>query len=231
MAPLLNTNLQAFNLTVSTLLKQPSHLLPNLTISTFLDLPEQIGAHLPSRSPNEGEKPNIKALILDKDNTLCPPNTTSIPTPYLQKLEQLRTSPTSPFNLKTNPDGVLIVSNTAGSRPGSRRYENEARTLEEKLRYLRIPVFRVRSSSEGGDGGVITRPDEVVVVGDRLGTDTLMAAQMGSWSVWCKDGVTHSVSNEPGMDYRGFLAKVEIVLERYLRETKGVKVRVPKGWE
>ena len=79
--------------------------------------------------------------------------------------------------------------------------------------------------------GVIDRPDQVVVVGDRLGTDTLMAAQMGAWSVWCKDGVTHSVTDQPGMDYRGFLAKVEIVLERYLRENRGLKARVPEGWE
>ena len=78
---------------------------------------------------------------------------------------------------------------------------------------------------------MIDRPHEVVVVGDRLGTDTLMAAQMGSWSVWCKDGVTHSVTDQPKMDYRGFLAKVEMVLERYLRESRGLKARVPEGWE
>jgi phosphatidylglycerophosphatase GEP4 len=257
MAPLLNTNLQAFNLTVSTLLKQPSHFLPNLTIPTFLELPEQIGQHLVSSAPttepkNERKIPKIKALILDKDNTLCPPHTTTIPKPYLDKLEQLRTSPTSPFNINTNPDGILIVSNTAGSRPDVQKYVDEAKTLEEKLRDLRIPVFRVQpstTSSTDGTAGrrkpfcgpdvlawfrerrVITQPDEVVVVGDRLGTDTLMAAQMGSWSVWCKDGVTHSVTDQPGMDYRGFLAKVEIVLERYLREDRGIKARVPKGWQ
>ncbi|KUL85850.1 hypothetical protein ZTR_07368 [Talaromyces verruculosus] len=267
MAPLLNTNLQAFNLTVSTLLKQPSHFLPNLTIPTFLELPEQIGQHLASStssttSPPEQKPqriPQIKALILDKDNTLCPPHTTTIPKPYLDKLEQLRTSPTSPFNINTNPDGVLIVSNTAGSRPDVQKYVDEARTLEEKLAYLRIRVFRVQAPATTGstDGagvgagargrrkpfcgpdvlawfrerGVINQPDELVVVGDRLGTDTLMAAQMGSWSVWCKDGVTHSVTDQPGMDYRGFLAKVEIVLERYLRESRSVKARVPNGWE
>lgn len=151
---------------------------------------------------------------------------------------------------------MLIVSNTAGSRPGVIKYEDEARILEEKLRELRIHVFRVQpttttasvdgAGSHGGkrkpfcgpdvlawfrERGVINQPDEVVVVGDRLGTDTLMAAQMGSWSVWCKDGVTHSTTDQPGMDYRGFLAKVEIVLERYLRETKGIKARVPNGWE
>lgn len=143
------------------------------------------------------------------------------------------------------------MSNTAGSRPDVQKYVDEAKTLEENLAHLKIQVFRVQSPAGSTDGigwkrkpfcapdvlawfrqrGVITQPDEVVVVGDRLGTDTLMAAQMGSWSVWCKDGVTHSVTNQQGMDYRGFLAKAEIVLGRYLRERRGVKARVPKGWE
>jgi phosphatidylglycerophosphatase GEP4 len=274
MAPL-NTNLQAFNLSVSTLLKNPSHFLPNLTISTFLDLPEQIGNHLLPSSPtsttttaaktnlerekNGARNPKISALVLDKDNTLCPPNTISIPAAYMRKLELLRTSPTSPFNQHTNPDGVLIVSNTAGSRPGSARYENEARELEKALLHLRIPVFRVQAPSPSpspagagaGEGtgprrkpfcgpdvlawfrerGVVQSADEIAVVGDRLGTDTLMAAQMGAWSVWCKDGVRHSASGDGDVDYRGFLAKAETVLERYLRENRKVRPRVPPGWE
>lgn len=99
---------------------------------------------------------------------------------------------------------------------------------------------------------VINRPDEVAVVGDRLGTDVLMAsAEMGSWSVWCKDGVVMADPNAPDHnghhsqtnrekqgqgkrnrkeDYRGFMAKMETVLESYLRETRGVKPAVPDSW-
>lgn len=265
---MLNTNLQAFNLTVSTLLKTPSHLLPNLTISTFLDLPEQLGPHLhPSSTSSSSSStikttatatsqkpthPSIRALVLDKDNTLCPPNTTTLPKAYMDKLERLRTSPTSPFNQTRNPHGILIVSNTAGSRP---RYEAEAQDLESRLKHLQIPVFRV-VAPDGNSGeskepkkrkpfcgeqvmgwfrerGVVSNADEVAVVGDRLGTDVLMAAQMGAWSVWCKDGVTHGVGRDAGrvdMDYRGFLAKVEIAMERYLRESRGLPARVPPGW-
>ncbi|KAH8704125.1 mitochondrial PGP phosphatase [Talaromyces proteolyticus] len=253
-----NSNLQAFNLTVSTLLKNPSHLLPNLTISTFLDLPEQLGLHLTptststptSKATSESsskEKVTIRALVLDKDNTLCPPNTITFPPAYLHKLESLRTSPTSPFNQTTNPHGILIVSNTAGSRPESAAYENEARRLEqETLKHLKIPVFRVQPGKGRKpfcgpevlawfrEKGVVDSADQVAVVGDRLGTDVLMAAQMGAWSVWCKNGVTHGVGKDAekvNMDYRGFLAKVEIVMERYLRESRGLKPRVPRGWE
>jgi phosphatidylglycerophosphatase GEP4 len=34
----------------------------------------------------------------------------------------------------------------------------------------------------------VTRPDQIVIVGDRLCTDVLMANMMGSWAVWVKDG-------------------------------------------
>jgi phosphatidylglycerophosphatase GEP4 len=251
---MVNSNLQAFNLTVSTLLKTPSHLLPNLTIPTFLDLPEQLGAHLVRQPPSPSSSsssssstekpptPSIRALVLDKDNTLCPPNSITFPTRYLAKLESLRTSPTSPFNQTRNPHGILIVSNTAGSRPS---YEAEARALEARLQHLDIPVFRANNNKRkpfcGADvlawfreRGVVSSADEIAVVGDRLGTDVLMAAQMGAWSVWCKDGVTHGVGNQADrvdMDYRGFLAKVEVAMERYLRETRGLAPRVPPGWD
>ncbi|KAL1980428.1 hypothetical protein VTN96DRAFT_4154 [Rasamsonia emersonii] len=266
MAPLFNSNIHAFNLTVSTLLKNPSHLIPNLTISTFLDLPEQLGPHLypqkqqqqqtssststsssSSSSPKRQQQhPTIRALVLDKDNTLCAPKTIEFPTPYLRKLESLRTSPTSPFNLSRNPNGILIVSNTAGSRPDSAVYEAEARQLEEKLASLRIPVFRVPRGARRKpfcgaevlawfrERGVVEHADEIAVVGDRIGTDTLLAAEMGAWSVWCKDGVKHGIGADAGrenMDYRGFLAKMEVVMEKYLREKRGLKARVPKGWE
>ena len=75
---------------------------------------------------------------------------------------------------------------------------------------------------------------QIAVVGDRFGTDVLMAAQMGAWSVWCKDGVTYGVgehAERSDMDYRGFLAKVEVAMEKYLRETRGIAPRVPEGWE
>ena len=35
----------------------------------------------------------------------------------------------------------------------------------------------------------VTRPEQVVVVGDRLTTDVMMANLMGSYAVWVKDGV------------------------------------------
>ncbi|KAK2740658.1 hypothetical protein FQN57_006028 [Myotisia sp. PD_48] len=257
-----NTNIAAFNLTISTLLRNPSLLLPTLTIPTFLQLPEdELGRHLlhqpaSSLSPSPASSsryPTIRALVIDKDNTLAPPHTTTLPPQYKQKLTALRTNPASPFNLSTNPGGILIVSNTAGSNPNSQRYEAEADKLEEDLHDLKIRVFRSHrrkdSASLGGRGsvikkpfshravldylieqGVVKGPDEVAIVGDRIGTDVLMAGLMGSWSVWVREGVRHDLSGEQGRDYRGVLAKAERHLERYLRR-RGVGPSIPTGWE
>lgn len=111
------------------------------------------------------------------------------------------------------------------------------RELEKELGELRIPVFRLPEGSEKKpfcgrevlewfrERGVVSRADEIAVVGDRLGTDVLLAVEMGSWSVWCRDGVT-----EGGREMN-LLEKMEVWVEKYLRESRGLKAPVPKGWE
>lgn len=41
------------------------------------------------------------------------------------------------------------------------------------------------------DHANVTSPNQIVVVGDRLTTDVMMANMMGFWSVWIKDGVVN----------------------------------------
>lgn len=237
-----NSNLRGFNHAVATLLKQPAQFLPHLTIPTFTHLPEDLGPHLrPSTSTSISEKtriPNIRALVLDKDNTLCPPKSTAFPPQILQKLQSLRTSPTSPFRASQNPHGILIVSNRAGSHPS---FDAEVHEIESQLAHLSIPVFRLPPGTEKKpfcadevvqwfrERDVITSPNEIAVVGDRLGTDVLMAGMMGSWSVWCKEGVYEA--GEAGKPERNVLEKMEVWIERFLREKKGLRAPTPTGWE
>ena len=248
-----NSNLRGFNHAVHTLLKQPTQFLPHLTIPTFTHLPEDLGQHLVrTREPSnkdpsnpQTEKPTpptriptIHALVLDKDNTLCPPKTTTFPPQILSKLTALRTSPTSPFNQSRNPHGILIVSNRAGSHP---RYDAEIQSLESQLSHLSIPVFRLPPGTDKKpfcgeevvrwfrERGVVKGPGEIAVVGDRLGTDVLMAVGMGSWSVWCKEGVFEE--GEVGKPKRNVLERMEVWIERYLREGRGCTAPVPRGWE
>ncbi|KAJ6127305.1 hypothetical protein N7523_002917 [Penicillium sp. IBT 18751x] len=234
-----NSNLAAFNLAVQTLLKQPAQFLPHLTIPTFTHLPEELGPHLINKGTEKPPRtPTIRALVLDKDNTLCAPKTTALRPQILAKLQSLRTSPTSPFHQGRNPHSILIVSNRAGSHPS---FEKEVHELESQLAHLQIPVFRLPEGTAKkpfcGDEvlkwfkkrDVVKSPDEIAVVGDRLGTDVLMAGLMGSWSVWTKEGAFEV--GEEGKPERNLLEKMEVWIERYLRERKGLRAPTPKGWE
>jgi phosphatidylglycerophosphatase GEP4 len=237
-----NSNLRGFNYAVQTLLKQPSQFLPHLTIPTFTHLPENPSAKLVSSRKAQADlhkphTPTIRALVLDKDNTLCAAKTTTFPPQILSKLASLRTSPTSPFNITTNPNSILIVSNRAGSHP---TFDHEVSELEAQLAHLQIPVFRLPAGAEKkpfcGDEvvqwfrerGVVESSHEIAVVGDRLGTDVLMAGMMGSWSVWCKEGVFDI--GEEGKPERNILEKMEVWIEGFLRN-RGFEAPLPKGWD
>ncbi|KAL9624174.1 MAG: hypothetical protein Q9160_001696 [Pyrenula sp. 1 TL-2023] len=92
----------------------------------------------------------------------------------------------------------MIVSNSAGKTQSS-KHENDARDLESQLG---LPVLRHWSTGsrlqKPGigpyvaqhllDRGVVSSPQEIAVVGDRMLTDFMMARLMGSWSVVLEDG-------------------------------------------
>lgn len=236
-----NTNIRGFSQAVHTLLKTPSQFLPHLTISTFTDLPEKnLGEHLQYAQssptlPTTTHKtppppiPTIRALAIDKDNTLCHPKTTEIPAHIYAKLQSLRTTSFSA------PDSILIVSNRAGSHP---IFGTEVTALESRLSALNIPVFRLPDGCEKKpfcgeevvrwfrEKGVVRGAEEVAVVGDRLGTDGVMAGLMGSWSVWCKDGVFG-----PGVGKRNVLESMEVWVERFLRVNCGLTPPPPAGFK
>ena len=200
-------------------LHDPSSLLPHHAVPTLLSLPLPIGSSLPSL-PGRDDKPTIRALVLDKDNTLCPPRSTYLHQSYLTKIEKIKSS----VEFSHNPRSVIIVSNTAGSSSAP-AHEAEAKRLEAELG---LPVLRQQPGRKKPfcapdlleyfkKHGVTEDPAEIVVVGDRLATDVLLAREMGSWSVWCRDGWRSP--EEPQTDYRGFFSKMEGRYERLLRET------------
>ncbi len=149
---------------------------------------------------------------------------------YLTKLEKIRSSP----EFSHSPHSVLIVSNTAGSTP-SAVHEAEAKALEAELG---IPVLRQHPERRKPfcgpdvhkyfcDHGVTSNPAEIVVVGDRLATDVLMAREMGAWSLWVRDGFRNPEMS--GRDYRGAFAKMEARFEQLLRGGLEKKAPLPRG--
>ena len=62
------------------LLYKPALILPHATVSTFNDLPIPISQALPSMK--DGAKPDIRAVVLDKDNCFAEPDKNAIYEPY-----------------------------------------------------------------------------------------------------------------------------------------------------
>ena len=213
--PLLS-NVPALRLALAYALHDPASLLPHATIPNLLYLPIPIASGLPTLG--NGKKPTIRALVLDKDNTLCPPETSKLHPAYLSKLEKLKASP----EFSHNKSSILIVSNTAGSTSAG-EHEDEALFLEQELG---IPVLRQQPGRKkplcGPDvvaffkeHGVTNDPAEIAFVGDRLATDVIVAHQVGSWSFWCKDGWRNP--EIPGRDYGSFFNKLERRFESIMR--------------
>lgn len=166
------------------LLVNPSLCLPHHTISTFDHLPVPLSTAFTAR--NGEKKPDIRAVVLDKDNCFAIPKRNEIYGPYVSKFDELR---------KAYPGSrLLIVSNSSGT--SSDQDHAEAQILE---RNTGVKVLRHSTKKPGCHAEImdffrnapetgVTRESQIAVVGDRLFTDVLMANMMGSYGVWIKDG-------------------------------------------
>ena len=167
------------------LFANPSLCLPHHTIATFDHLPIPLSAAFAS-SEKGHTRPDIRAVVIDKDNCFAVPKSNVVHPPYQSRFDELR---------KAYPGSrLLIVSNSAGtnSDPGGR----EADVLE---RNTGVKVLRHSTKKPGchaevmnyfrsaPDAGV-TEPSQVAVVGDRLLTDVMLANMMGSHAIWVKTG-------------------------------------------
>lgn len=166
------------------LLVNPSLCLPHHSIATFDQLPVPLSAAFASK--NGEKKPDIRAVVLDKDNCFAIPKQNEIYPPYQAKFDELR---------KAYPGSrLLIVSNSSGT--SSDKGFAEADLLEKNtgVKVLRHGTKKpgchdeimqyFRSKPETG----VNSESQIAVVGDRLFTDVLMANMMGSYGLWITDG-------------------------------------------
>ncbi|MCJ1308969.1 hypothetical protein MMC25_002624, partial [Agyrium rufum] len=223
---MVNPNLSA-SLNIFRLILNPSLCLPHATISTFKDLPvpvSKVFAQATSSSNASGEKPaspstdlqdcasnrpDIRAVILDKDNCFAKDGEEVVWEDFKETFSALQTAYPS--------SKLLIVSNSAGT-PTADASDSQAQAVE---RATGVTVLRHATKKPGcgpeileylykaPDSGV-TRPNQVAIVGDRLFTDVMMANMMGSWAVWCWDGI----GGEAGRG--GVLSRFERRLAKYL---------------
>ncbi|KAK6533568.1 hypothetical protein TWF694_002506 [Orbilia ellipsospora] len=161
------------------LLYSPSLCLPHTVIPTF--------AHLPVPLEFPGQKSDIRAVILDKDNCFAENNALEVYGPYKDKFEALKRA--YPGNR------LLIVSNSSGTVD-----DKDGKEAIQLSQALSVPVLRHNVKKPGCMDEIITHlrscpdvnlesPSQIAVVGDRLFTDIMMANMMGAWSVWVRDGV------------------------------------------
>lgn len=74
--------------------------------------------------------------------------------------------------------------------------------------------------AEETKGKEVTDPSQIVVIGDRLFTDVVMANMMGARAVWIKEGVVKD---------RGFVTRMEYAVEGWLRRKGWTAREVLKG--
>ena len=156
--------------------------LPHHTVSTFDQIP------IPLSKAFDGEKkPDIRAVVLDKDNCFAVPYDNHIHEPYKAKFDELRAAyPGS---------RLLIVSNSAGTDSDSGYAEADLVEYGTGVKVLHHSTKKPGCHGEIMDffrnapDADVTSPSQVAVVGDRLFTDVMMANMMGSYGIWVKDGV------------------------------------------
>ncbi|AMD19867.1 HCL284Wp [Eremothecium sinecaudum] len=154
------------------LLLNPRLCLPDVSVSTFNDLPIPLDK-------------NIKAVVLDKDNCFASPHELNIWPDYINKWEELR---------KAYPeDQLLIVSNTAGTGDDIGFKQAAKLELNTKVSVFRHDVKKPGCGEEILEyfykRKIINSPNQVAIVGDRLFTDIMMANMIGARGFWIKDGV------------------------------------------
>lgn len=179
-----NLNLSG-TLNILRLFSNPTLCLPHHTVSSFDKIPVPLSEAF---NTAKGEKkPDIRAVVLDKDNCFAVPHANEIYPTYQTKFDELR---------KAYPGSkLLIVSNTAGT--GADPGHKEADLLERNtgVKVLQHATKKPGCHAEIMDyfrskpDSMVTKPEQVAIVGDRLFTDVMMANMMGAHGLWVRDGV------------------------------------------
>lgn len=167
------------------LFTNPSLCLPHHTIPTFDQLPIPLSSAFTNKHKNE-KNPDIRAIVLDKDNCFSIPKKNEVYGPYQSKFDELR---------KAYPGSrLLIVSNSSGTASDKGHVEADILGRNTGIKVLRHDTKKPGCHAEIMDffrkeGTGVTEESQVAVVGDRLFTDMLMANMMGSYGVWIQKGV------------------------------------------
>ncbi|KAG4407866.1 hypothetical protein JTP64_003402 [Candida tropicalis] len=172
---MLGFNLSA-TVNVSRLLYNPSLCLPHLTVKSFDQLT------IPFKIPNHPQV-QIKGVVLDKDNCFAKDHDDKVWPEYEQTWKKLQ---------ETYPkEHLLIVSNSAGTNDDINHKQAEILESNTGVTVLRHSIKKPGCLNEIEDyfKKFNIAKNEILIIGDRLFTDMLMANMMGSWGCWINQGV------------------------------------------
>lgn len=155
-------------------------------VKTFDQLPVPLSQAF---APSTSEKTvDVRAVVLDKDNCFAAPHSNTI--------HPSNTETFSALLKEYSADNLLIVSNSSGlaskDPSGAQAEELEFNTGVTVLRHQhRKPSQACQAEilAHFRKRGVVTKPSQICVVGDRLLTDVVMANMMGARSIWVRNGV------------------------------------------
>ncbi|SZF02360.1 unnamed protein product [Blumeria hordei] len=176
---------------------RPNLCLAQATIPTFNQLPIPLNAAFSEPAAT----PDIRAVVLDKDNCFAIPHSSSVYQPYETKFAELKAA--YPGRC------LLIVSNTAGAMS----YDTSSQLASEVEAATGVSVLRHQTKKPGCGAEImayfrqhpetrVDRPEQIAVVGDRLTTDVMLANTMGSYGVWVREGIV-------GKEERSVFARLE----------------------
>ena len=153
--------------TLTSIARRPGLVVPQISVQTISDL--DFGALQ--------QKGGIRAIVLDKDNTITAPYSNEIHPKAKDGLDRALAV--------YGPDKVAILSNSAGTRDDADY--RDAIAIEAALG---IPVIRHDEKKPGGlhevlEHFALENPAEICVVGDRLLTDVVFGNLHGMLSVHC----------------------------------------------
>ncbi|EPE27749.1 HAD-like protein [Glarea lozoyensis ATCC 20868] len=195
------------------LVTKPSLCLPQATVSTFNDLPIPLNKAF----EKEYKSVDIRAVVLDKDNCFAWPKENVVAKENEEKFALLKEA--YPANR------ILVASNTAGSSSDPTLSLAETLTKNTNLPVL---THRLKKPSCGPEimsyfknhpETGVTHPSHIVVIGDRLTTDVMLANTMGAYSIFISDGVM-------GREKLTLLARMEQGFARFLMR-RGVQASDP----
>lgn len=132
--------------------------------------------------------PGIKYVVLDKDNCFAQPHTTEVWPGFAATWEALLARNGKDYE-------VFVLSNTAGDATNDSNGEL-ALALERSIgvRVMRHAEKKPMCFNEVRQLA-LQNPQSILVVGDRLLTDVLLANLVGAQSVWIRPGLHPSSLN------------------------------------